>query len=59
MTDEEMKILELLAEAWNKFLELPTEHESDIREFQYGIHVLQRQVMARPTRREMNKAKLS
>jgi hypothetical protein len=54
MTDEKMKILELLAEAWNKFLELPTEHESDIREFQYGIHVLQRQVMSCP----MNIAKL-
>jgi hypothetical protein len=55
MTDEKMKILKLLAEAWNKFLELPTEHESDIREFQYGIHVLQRQFMSCP----MNIAKLS
>lgn len=37
-----------------KCIELPSEHESDIREFQHHLHILQRQVMSRPARREMN-----
>ena len=53
MTDTEQEIVEMLGRVWNQFLKLPIEHESDIREFQYGIHVLQRQVMCRPTRRNI------
>jgi hypothetical protein len=57
MTDDEKEIVELLGKVWNQFLTLPVEHESDVREFQYGIHILQRQVMCRPARRELNKEK--
>lgn len=53
MTKEEIQIIELLGKVWNLFLELPSEHDSDNREFEYGIHILQRQIMARPTRRNM------
>ncbi len=55
MTEQENRIVDLLGEVWNQFLNLPVEHESDVREFQYGIHILQRQVMCRPARRELNK----
>lgn len=54
MTEQEKDCLEALAMAWNLFLELPTEHSDDVDDFRKGIHVLQRQIMARPTRRDMN-----
>lgn len=54
LTEEEQKVMNCLADVWNSFLELPTEHADDLSDFRYGIHVLQRQIMCRPTRREMN-----
>lgn len=53
MTDQEKQILEKLADAWNLFLELPNEHGDDLNEFRHHIHILQRQIMSRPTRRTM------
>lgn len=53
MTDREKQILEKLADAWNLFLGLPNEHNDDLIEFRHHIHILQRQVMSRPTRRTM------
>ena len=54
MTPKEQKVLNSLVDAWNSFLELPTEHPDDLNDFRYGIHALQRQIMCRPIRREMN-----
>jgi hypothetical protein len=53
MTPDELKCLDLLGEAWNAFVALPIEHESDHREFQHHLHVLQRHIMARSVRRDL------
>ena len=55
MTEAEKQVFMMLAEVWNKYLELPYEHISDQPEFCAGIHRLQEKVLARPARREMNK----
>jgi hypothetical protein len=54
MTDEERALVMSLAKAWDDFLALPVEHDDDQREFRHGIHMLQRMVLARPARREIN-----
>lgn len=54
MTPEERAALDALTVAWNLFVALPTEHPDDTTEFRHGIHTLQRQIMARPTRRQIN-----
>ena len=60
MTDDETEALNLLADAWNVFVNLPVEHNDDTTEFRHGIHALQHLLMARPTRRAMmEKHKLS
>lgn len=53
MTDDERKALDLLAQAWNAYLLLPDEGPHDTDEFRAQIHILQRQIMSRPTRRQM------
>jgi hypothetical protein len=55
MTDLEQTVPSHLVDAWNSFLRLPIEHSDDIDEFRHGIHALQKQIMARPTRREINR----
>lgn len=55
MTEAEKQLVLMLAEVWNKYLELPSEHISDYSEFCTGIHRLQEKVLARPARRELNK----
>jgi hypothetical protein len=55
VTELEQIALGHLVQAWNAFLCLPTEHSDDIDEFRHGIHALQKQIMARPTRREMKR----
>lgn len=54
MTPLEREVVELLAAAWNKYLELPWERVADNVEFQTHIHNAQRQVMARCVRRDLN-----
>lgn len=54
MTQEEREVFDRLVDAWNAFTRLPVEHDDDNDEFRHGIHALQRQIMARPTRRKMN-----
>jgi hypothetical protein len=54
LTDNEKKVINNLVEAWNHFLNLPIEHGDDIQEFKHHIHILQRQIMCRPVRRNMN-----
>jgi len=43
-----------LAKVWDEFLALPEEHDDDTREFRQGVHLLQRMILARPARREIN-----
>ena len=54
LTDNEQNVLNSLGDVWNSFLELPIEHPDDLNDFKYGIHLLQRQIMCRPIRREIN-----
>jgi len=51
MTNEELTIIDFLADAYNKFVKLPIQHPMDQDEFCRGIHILQRHIMARETRR--------
>ncbi|RMW08837.1 hypothetical protein ALO98_200139 [Pseudomonas syringae pv. tagetis] len=54
MTEQEKAVIEALSAAWNAFCALPCEHADDNDEFRRGIHILQRQVFARPARRQYN-----
>jgi len=54
MTPQERAAFDALVIAWNAFAALPTEHGDDTTEFRTGIHVLQRQILARPARRGIN-----
>jgi len=54
MTDAEGRAFDALVSAWNAFVKLPVEHADDVNEFRTGIHSLQRHILARPARREVN-----
>lgn len=54
-TKDEKEVVMKLAEAWNAFLLLPTEHSDDVDEFRRIIHAGQEKVMARPARRALNR----
>jgi hypothetical protein len=58
MTTSEENILAMLAEVWNKFLKLPTEHPMEHQEFCSAIHVCQNMVLSRETRRDLSEAEL-
>lgn len=51
MTEGEKDILELLAEAFDKFIQLPVQHPMHQQEFMMKIHDLQRLILCRPTSR--------
>lgn len=51
LTAQERVVLDKLAAAWNAYLELSKAHPDQDAEFRHGIHTLQHQIMARPTRR--------
>ena len=53
---DEDEILELTAELWNKFLQLPIYHLMEQSEMQSKIHDIQRMIISRPGFR-MNKEK--
>lgn len=55
MTEDERAAFAALVAAWDAFMSLPIEHDDDANEFRSGIHVLQRQILSRPARREINK----
>lgn len=55
LTPEERRVLDILADAWNAFITLPLEHESERVDFMNAIHDAQYIVMARPAQRELNK----
>ena len=54
MTEAERALVMALAKVWDGFLELPEEHDDDTREFRQGVHALQRMILARPARCEIN-----
>jgi len=55
LTDDENKVLAILADAWNAFLALPAQHSDDLVEFRQTLHRLQEKVLARPALREFGK----
>lgn len=54
LTEAEARVAVLLGDAWNLFLELPTEHPSDRGEFLHAVHAAQSIILARPGRRQIN-----
>lgn len=54
LTPQEGAVIDLLAEAWNAFLQLRVKHGDDVAEFRHSIHALQNQILARPARRTLN-----
>ena len=57
MTEDEVKITTLLAEAWGVYTELPDKVQ--VREFQAAIHIAQCIILARPTLRTLESKELS
>lgn len=47
LTDQEAKVAQMLGEAWNEYLKLPTEHSMGQKEFCSAIHACQNIVLAR------------
>jgi len=58
ITEEEDVVVNLLAEAWEKFLGLEVLHNSDLREFEQAIHVAQNIIMARSVLRDHHSMRL-
>lgn len=56
ITQREARVVELLAEAWNAYVQLPVEHPMAQAEFCTAIHRCQDMVLARPGRRALNHA---
>jgi hypothetical protein len=54
MTADERALVMALAKVWDGFLSLPVEHDDDTQEFRQGIHAVQRIILARAGRREIN-----
>lgn len=52
---KEDEILLILANAYNKFGDLPILHEADTEDFLRAIHMAQNIVMSRPVMRQINK----
>lgn len=53
MTPDEIRIVDMLAAAWNAYLALPVEHPCDRTEFMRAIHDAQARVLMRPARRDL------
>ncbi len=53
MPKDEKVVLEALAEAWNNFLKLPSQHPWDQQEFMHAIHQAQNIVLSRAGMREL------
>lgn len=51
LLDDEALVFALLGEAGRRFFDLEREHPDETEEFAAVLHILQRMVMARPTRR--------
>ncbi|MFA7407702.1 MAG: hypothetical protein WCY93_07810 [Anaerolineaceae bacterium] len=60
ITNAEQAVLRRLADAWSAYLELPNMNDlgvvnDDINDFRKAVHDAQRIILARPTKRELNK----
>ena len=51
VSKQEKAVIDALAEAWNRYVELPVEHNDDLDEFRRAIHAAQAKVFMRPARR--------
>ncbi len=51
LTKAERDILEMTADVWNRFLDLPRAHQDEVSEFRRTMHDLQRFILVRPTMR--------
>lgn len=51
LTQDELDVLNHLADAWNKFTLLPSRSDSDNQEFMQAIHLAQSKVAIRVARR--------
>lgn len=56
VTEQEAKVVGLLAEAWNEFLKLTIEHPMAHQEFCTAIHGCQDKILARGGRRAINES---
>ncbi len=54
VTQQEARVVDLLAQAWNEYLRLPVEHPNEAPEFCTAIHQCQDKVLARSGRRALN-----
>lgn len=57
LTDQEAKVANMLADAWNEYLKLPIEHPMEQGEFCMAIHRVQDMVLARCGRRALNRTR--
>ncbi len=53
MKQEELELIKLTSELWNKYVKLPTQHPCDQEEFCHALHICQHLIMIRDMRREM------
>ncbi len=58
MTEEEFDILNLLADIWNAYLNLPVQLDNDRLEFMHIVHDAQRMILAREALRHLYKEEL-
>lgn len=49
-TDQEKIVLDRLADAWNEYVKLPTQHPCDAEEFMHAIHAAQGIIATRVAR---------
>jgi hypothetical protein len=47
VTPEEQKVMDLLVDAWNKYITLPIIHPDENTEFRHNFHNLQRVLISR------------
>lgn len=52
LNKQEMEVIHLLADAWNKYIKLQHQHPCDKDEFCHALHICQHLVMIRDIRRQ-------
>ena len=57
LTEQEAKVAQMLADAWDEYLKLPIEHLLEQHEFCIAIHQVQDMVLARCGRRALNRTR--
>lgn len=54
LSEKERRVVDLLSDAWNWYIELEKLHPNHVEEFRQAIHRAQHLVMSRPVQREFN-----